>query len=73
MSTNNEIKKELYKQNPLAYLLGVTKDSIDYKAELDGENVFFNIPINDIGDATFYYAMPAKHLIRYINIVTKKQ
>lgn len=73
MIDSNEIKKALYKENPIAYLLGVSKNSIDYKAELNSQIVFFNVPIADIGETIFYSQMPAKHLIRYINIVTIKE
>ena len=71
----NEIKKALYKQNPDATLTVVTKDGIRYESYVveHTENqaskhtyLYFNVPLSDIGDATFEDEMPAKLLIRYI-------
>lgn len=65
----NEIKKNLYKFNPLAYLITIDKNGIHYACTIDsGEKLTFSIPFNDIGEAKFNTSMESKHLIRYINI-----
>ena len=68
----NEIKKALYRQNPLAELNGMASSKEDtiyhyetkFKDE-DGEDTF-DVPVSDMGDATFEKEMEAKHLIRWI-------
>lgn len=65
--TQNEIKKALYKENPPAVLKEVLKGHLYYSTILgDGEVIRFLIPIDDLGDASFYCQMEAKYLIRYI-------
>ena len=66
-----DIKKDIYKQNPTAHLLSITKSGILYDAHLmsndiEGQNIVFLIPFTDIGDATFNKSEPAKYLIRWI-------
>ncbi len=64
----NEIKKILYKQNPKA-VLHFIKGGVAYSSTSisDEENITFNVPVNDMGDAPFYKEMEAKHLIRWIS------
>jgi hypothetical protein len=63
----NDIKKALYKQNPKAKLIQVTKEILNYTTELEGSIVVrFLVPITDIGDASFFPEMDAKLLIRYM-------
>lgn len=66
----NEIKKELYKQNPEAWIIDVTKSGIRYftqiRVEKMSKTLHFNVPLSDIGDASFDSEMPAKLLIRYL-------
>jgi hypothetical protein len=67
----NEIKKALYKQNPNAVFGQMQSGVAWYSAYIidpDNESylVNFNIPFNDMGEATFYDSMPAKFLIRWI-------
>lgn len=68
----NIIKKDLYRQKPIAKLLYIRKGSIFYRAEVNGEdkfyNVIFSIPVEDIGDADFLSQMPSQQLIRWIKI-----
>lgn len=63
----NEIKKALYRQNPVAEFIGANRDGFEYIAHLkEVDAIHFKIPFHDIGDATFYREMEAKHLIRWI-------
>jgi hypothetical protein len=70
----NEIKKELYKQNPEASLLYIRKGVVYYEAILrikehvliKAKKVFFEVPISDMGDADLLPQMDAKLLIRYL-------
>jgi hypothetical protein len=69
----NDIKKELYKQKPVATLAYIRKGIAVYETTLkdvnptgDSLSVFFEVPVSDMGDATFNYVMDAKLLIRWI-------
>lgn len=66
----NEVKKSLYRENPKAWLVNITKDGILYRTDIwkDSEvtRVSFLIPGTDIQDAKFNLEMPAKHLIRWL-------
>lgn len=73
--TENEIKKWLYKQNPVARLTYIRKGAAYYQALIEteitpigvaGEWVNFKIPVTDMGDADFLSTMDSKHLIRWI-------
>lgn len=67
----NEIKKELYKQKPIATLQkidNITKDHW-YKAVLSsGQEIIFVVNPLDMGDAKFGKKMEAHLLIRWILI-----
>jgi hypothetical protein len=67
----NEIKKALYKQNPIAKLDYIRKGKAYYSAiiedaELGSVFVQFEIPVEDMGDADFLVNMEAKLLQRWI-------
>jgi hypothetical protein len=62
----NEIKKELYRNKPTAKFDYIRKGHVLYKTLLNEEEIYFNIPIEDIGDATFYYEMESHLLIRWL-------
>ena len=62
----NEIKKLLYRENPVAKLKHVRKGMIYYEAKTNDVTIDFEVPVTDIGDATFYNEMDSKLLIRYI-------
>lgn len=70
--TKEEIKKELYKQAPMAYFFLAKKGrllySADIKTEDSMENIVFEIPFSDMGDGEFLNSMEAKYLIRYLII-----
>lgn len=68
-----EIKKELYKQKPVAIFERATKTALLYSAELieGAETIYFSVPFIDIGDASFEREMPSQLLIRYL--ITKEQ
>lgn len=66
----NEIKKALYKVNPKAELMNVTKERLFYITKIkvgDEEKMIrFFIPLGDIEDAKFEWLMDAKLLIRWL-------
>lgn len=66
----NVVKKELYKQNPIAnfnYIkLGVAVYQTSIKLDENDHTILFEIPVNDMGEATFQKIMSAKLLIRWI-------
>lgn len=70
----NDIKKALYKQNPIADFQYIrkgkaiysTKISVDGIEGITGIVVFFEVPIEDMGDADFGRTMEAKLLQRWI-------
>ena len=69
----NEIKKLLYKQNPIAAFQYIRKVNDYYEAVVDDVGkgsiyVKFEIPVIDMGDADFLPQMEAKYLIRWILI-----
>jgi len=72
LMTTNEIKKNLYKQDPDAFFMTASKDGLAYKATLSfpeeghDDTYFFKIPFSDIGDAHFEHTMKAKYLIRWL-------
>lgn len=62
----NEIKKELYRNNPAAQFEYIRKGVAHYTAQLPTGTVRFEIPVSDMGDADFHPMMDSKHLIRWI-------
>ena len=68
----NEIKKELYKQNPIAEFQYIRKGSAHYRTSVNDNNqhthaVLFEVPVSDMGDADFGTTMEAKLLQRWIS------
>jgi len=61
-----EIKKELYKQKPQARFTHIKKGIAYYYADLEQCRVKFEIPVNDMGDASFDFVMDGKLLNRWI-------
>ena len=71
-----EIKKALYKQNPIANFVKIKKERAIYITNITLEDnsdklITFDIPVNDMGDAEFLYMMDAKYLIRWIVNITE--
>jgi hypothetical protein len=72
----NEIKKGLYKENPIAIFWKIRKGVAEYKTFImnSGEDgplnipITFSIPVDDMGDADFMDQMESKFLIRWIVI-----
>lgn len=62
----NEIKKELYKQNPDAHFYYIRHGDAHYYTDLNGQRIYFDIPVIDMGDADFGARMDSKLLIRWI-------
>lgn len=67
----NQIKKDLYKQKPLAYRIA---DGIDekigvfslYRAKCTDHTVLFTVPRSDMGDHPFEDKVEGQLLIRWI-------
>lgn len=64
--TNTEIKKELNKKKPEAFLRYIRKGVAYYYADLEQQRVDFEVPVNDMGDADFTTHMDAKLLSRWL-------
>ena len=64
--TTTEIKKELYKQKPDANMKHIRGGIAYYYANLEQQQVYFEIPISDMGNADFLPRMEAKLLIRWL-------
>ena len=66
----NDVKKALYKEKPIAFLVMINKYGIHYYANITEEDharqVYFTIPFSDIEEAVFKNEMEAKHLIRWV-------
>lgn len=64
--TNTEIKKNLYREKPNAHFKYIRKGIAYYYADLSEQRVYFEIPVNDMGDADFTSEMDAKLLGRWL-------
>ena len=64
--TTTEIKKELYKQKPTAYLRYIRGSVAYYYAQLNEQQVEFEVPVDDMGTADFLDTMDAKLLCRWL-------
>lgn len=69
----NEIKKLIYKQNPIAKFSYIRKGIAYYKTTLKTEdkiyemfNIDFEIPVSDMGEADFRNEMESKFLNRWV-------
>lgn len=71
----SDIKKRLYKSKPKASFVKATKSGLMYVVSLSGSedgtmgawiNVYFLIPLREIGDTTFEPLIESQLLIRYI-------
>jgi len=63
-----ELRKIFYKEKTFAYLTKIRKGLAYYKAEVGEEQYKFIIPMSDMGDADFFFAMQASHLFRWIQV-----
>lgn len=67
----NDIKKKLYRFNPIADFNKIRMGIAYYSLFLgdggqDTEVINFEIPVTDMGEADFTTQMPAKYLIRWL-------
>lgn len=67
----NAVRKGLYRSNPIAHLVQITKDGISYHTKFNDDKleitVDFLIPFSDLGDGKFFNEMEAKYLGRWIS------
>lgn len=63
-----EIKKMLYKLAPTAHFWRIRQGIAYYRVDIELTTFGFEVPVNDMGDATFEREMPAKHLIRWLRV-----
>jgi len=67
----NDIKKELYKQKPIAKLKFIIIGNAYYETTIkNGDEdyiVQFVVPVNDMGETDFFPEMDGKLMIRYID------
>lgn len=64
--TLNIVKKILYKENPYAWFYKVLKGNAYYKCATSIGDIYFKIPVSDMGDSAFVEDMESKLLIRWI-------
>jgi len=64
---NTEIKKRLYKEKPEARFSHIKMGTAYYYCDLGDENLIFQIPVSDMGDAQFESRMQAQLLIRWLS------
>lgn len=68
--TTTEIKKELYKQKPIAKMNFIRMGVAYYSTSIENDgktvDVSLQVPVSDMGDTDFHPLMDAKLLIRYI-------
>ncbi len=62
------IKKQLYRQKPEAYFRYIRMGVAYYYADLEETRVYFEIPVEDMGDTDFGPTEDAKLLIRWLTI-----
>lgn len=64
----NEIKKQLYKQKPIASIDYIKNGIVYYITFLDSvsEVITFEVPVDDMGETRFTAAVEAYLLIRWI-------
>ena len=62
----NQIKKELYRNKPVAILQHIHKGYVLYKTSLNEDSIYFNIPVEDMGDGMYLNEMQSQLLIRWI-------
>lgn len=67
--TNNEVKKALYKEKPIAFQVFKDEQRASYICSLSNPNgeVLFNIPLSDAVGANLQDTMPSQLLIRWID------
>lgn len=64
----NELKKYLYRENPVAELLMVRMGNVYYMTNgPENTEIRFTVPVDDMGDTDFLREMPAKLLIRWMD------
>lgn len=66
--TRNEIKVELYKQKPSAFLVKIENGKWYYTAALKEprQTLDFIVPVKDMGETVFKDEEPAQLLIRWL-------
>lgn len=67
MVNQEQIKKAVYLQQPIATLIDRTATQYTYYTQLNGGiNIYFKVPISDMGDGKFREQMEAKYLLRWL-------
>lgn len=65
--TKTEIKKTLYLEKPIASFIRIKSGLAHYITKTsDGTEIFFEVPVSDMGEGEFLSNMPAQHLNRWI-------
>lgn len=63
-----ELQKELRRKKPIAILISINKSGLKYLTRLEDRDdyIYFTVPLDEIGDATWLPEMPSQLLIRYL-------
>lgn len=65
--SSNEIKKYCYRNNPKAELSHIRKGVAVYQCLIgEGTPIAFEVPVDDMGEASFFPEMEAKLLLRWL-------
>jgi hypothetical protein len=66
----NEIKKALYRENPVAKLNFIQNEVAHYQTYIESLNMrlWFDVPVAQMTGGRFYAEENSKHLIRWINL-----
>lgn len=64
--TLNDVKKILYKENPVAVLQHIHWGIAYYLTSVSNADIKFEIPVDEMKSGLFELTMDSKHLIRWI-------
>ena len=64
----NQTKKVLYKQKPPAFFNYIEDGVAHYRADIDDKEIWFHVPVNDMGEARFDSVISSQLLIRWVVI-----
>lgn len=68
MDNRNEIKKMLYREKPMARLVGKDNEKYFYRTNTSTGVLSFVVPISDMGEKLFQHDIEAQFLIRWLNV-----
>lgn len=64
----NEVVKMVYKNKPTATLMYIRKGKAFYKASIEQNDILFEVPVDDMGEADFTNEMESQFLLRWVTV-----